>query len=131
MTYSPVVVAKGSIPAGSDANKLFNIMSAPPDRCMNIIAFNFRGGDATEQLSAYICPPDTRDNTTVNNGSGHYVVALGCKGASHDQTYPGCLFANIGFSQPMFIVPPGWKLMVAASATNTLAWYASAVGIVE
>ncbi len=132
MTFDRTVVAKGSIPAGSDANKLFTIVAAPPDRCLNIEAFNWRGGDSSEYMYPYLTPADTPNDTTVNNGSGMFRLSEGNMGDGGTQTAPKSLsgYTKAFTSMPVFIIPPGWKLMIASPTTNAAAWYASCVGVV-
>ncbi len=134
MVYSPVVVAKGSIPAGSDDHTVWGILNAPPDRCLEIVTINWRGGDTGEEYQFFICPPDTKDGSAITNGAGMFSIWLIQNPPSGvvDGTWPKCpgMSDRVPFSTSQKI-PPGWRLMIGQKDTNTAVFWGSAVCLVQ
>ena len=132
MVYSPVVVAKASIRAGSDDHTVWGILNAPPDRCLEIVALNWRGGDADESYQFFICPPDTKDGSDITSGAGMFSILLVvADNPPSDGTWPT---TQTGPRVPLAVnqkIPPGWRLMVGQAATNTAAFWGSAVCLIQ
>ncbi len=132
MVYSPVVVAKGSIPAGSDAKTVWGILNAPPDQCLEILTINWRGGDNGEEYQFFICPPDTKDGSGIVSGAGMFSIWRLESDSNFDGTWPQCpgqaTRTTLSISQK---IPPGWRLMIGQKDTNTAAFWGSAVCLVQ
>jgi len=124
--------AKGSIPAGSDANMLYSILTAPPEQDLEIVTLNMRGGDSGESIRFWICPPNTNNGTTPNSGSGMYSIYFGEDvGGEGTQQNPICPNRLPRSSFIGAVIPRGWRLMISSSSAQTLAFYASALCIVR
>ncbi len=123
--------AKGSIPAGSDANMLYSILTAPPNQDLEIVTLNIRGGDSGEHIRFWICPPNTTNGTTANSGSGMYTIyyAEGL-GAAGTQLNPVCFNGRLVNSTFIgAVIPRGWRLMISSPTAATDAFHASALCI--
>ena len=121
------ITATGTIPASSDAGKLFRLMGSP-GAMVQIQYVQDYGGDTDETVQLHLCPPNTPQGVAPSAVPGCIAITplAYITGAGFTQDAPQALgSANDGRGAPRFnafIVPPDYQVMMVQASANTAAW---------
>jgi hypothetical protein len=129
MPLGRFIVAAGTVPGGSDAEKLFPLFSAAA-KPVEIHFIQYWGGDTSEYVQMILVPPTVVLNGTtgVIDHPGTIAIVPGryMGDTVYTQASPEGLGSNNGgrgaprFTK--FVVPPNYQIGIQASAANTDAW---------
>lgn len=121
------IISSGSIPASSDAAKLFPIFSSG-SKCTEIQFAQYHGGDAGEFAQLFLVPPTVVINGTTGNTDHPGCIAItslymiGAQAATVPLTF-GADNGGRGISvNNAFTVPPNYQVAVQQQTANTAAW---------
>jgi len=119
--YGEIIQSLSEYPAGLDNSALFT-MWENSGSWAQIVAFDYRGGDASEVYSLYLVPPNN-----IQDGSnapadvpGCVALMAGMAGGDGSVAVPAPYTNYRPALVPPVIIPPYWSLALQnATATNT------------
>jgi len=131
------IISTGTIPAGSDAGKLFPLFSAPGVP-VKIHYVQYYGGDASEAIQLILVPPTKTLNGTSSPSTVPGTIAITPNGYMGDTVFtqdsPEALGSqNGGRGSPRFekfVVPPNYQIAMMQNTANTSEWSCTVGGFV-
>lgn len=128
INYGKFIISSGTIPAGSDAAKLFPVFSAPGVP-VKIEFFQYYGGDTGEFNQLILVPPTIVIDGTTGTADHPGTIAITppeyMSGATWSQAKPGTLGADNGGRGTSwwggFIVPANYQVAIQSDTSPSAA----------
>lgn len=123
------VISSASIPASSDAAKLFPVFAAA-GRPMWVSQLSYYGGDSGEYAQFILVPPTVVINGTTGIADHPGCIALSpaqyLAGGEWTQAKPNTIGADNGGRGTSWwggwIIPPNYQIAIQQDTANTAAW---------
>ena len=121
--YGPVISKFAVIRNGSDTNILFPIIAAEQEYPLRIWGISIAGGDVSEYVRLFVCPPGTQKGIAVDGRTNSVCVGSGGPAFAGNgaNTAPQNLIGSRD-APTQITVPAGYNLMWSQHTANTANW---------